>query len=316
MDVSVAQDIFSRCKGNADNSVFQMREVASELFGGRRDIIIGVNGSVARREYTSGSDVDHFFLSTSEEIIDFSQEEKEFRKILTIRGLKLPSTGGVFEGALPKSKLLRPIGGDEDVNRTLTRRMLFLLEGEWIFNQDAFEELRYELIAQYVAEDLEAQKLALYLLNDIIRYWRTICIDFEYKTSDGVKPRAIRLTKLRISRMLLCFAGIVAVAESNNLPAKEKRERLVELFSIQGIDRLDNLLKDKFYSARRCYGEFLEKLDNKNFRQVLELQGAQGLETQEYKDMISLARDFKDKLVRILLDHYGADSAIVKAILL
>jgi len=69
----ITLDIFDQCKTNADDAIGKMREVASELFGERSDIIIGVNGSVARREYTSGSDVDHFFLSTMEESVDISK---------------------------------------------------------------------------------------------------------------------------------------------------------------------------------------------------------------------------------------------------
>lgn len=319
MGEPITSDIFGQCKTDADNAIKKMREVASELFEGRSDIIIGVNGSVARREYTSGSDVDHFFLSTvydSCNRVDVSTEEKSFREALESKGLKMPANGGVFEGALYEGKLLHPIGGDEDTNKTLTRRMLFLLEGEWIFNQSAFDELRRQLIAQYVSDGLEDDKLALYLLNDIIRYWRTICIDFEYKTSGGEKPRAIRLAKLRVSRMLLCFAGIVAVAEAHDQTAVKKRARLVELFSMQGIDRLDTSLDNKFTEAKECYGKFLLKLDDPDFRSKLELRGQEGMDTQEYTDMVELARNFKAELVGILLEHYGQESAIVKAILL
>ena len=128
--------------------------------------------------------------------------------------------------------------------------MLFLLEGEWGFNQEAFEKLRSDLISAYVSDTLDDDKLALYLLNDIIRYWRTICVDFEYKTSDGTKPRAIRLAKLRVSRMLLCFAGFVAVAEAVDMTAKQKRDRLVSLFSYRQliglrICEVQNLAKQK-----------------------------------------------------------------------
>ena len=319
MGERITSDIFGQCKINADNAIEKMRDVASELFGERSDIIIGVNGSVARREYTSGSDVDHFFLSTvcdSCNRVDVSTEEKKFREALESKGLKMPANGGVFEGALYQGKLLHPIGGDEDTNKTLTRRMLFLLEGEWIFNQSAFDELRRQLIAQYVSDSLEHDKLALYLLNDIIRYWRTICIDFEYKTSGGKKPRAIRLAKLRVSRMLLCFAGIVAVAEANNRTAVEKRARIVEIFSMQGIDRLEELLGNKFTKAKKCYGEFLLKLDDPDFRSKLELRGEEGMKTQEYNDMVKLARNFKAELVGILLTNYDTKNDIVKAILL
>ncbi|TLP43330.1 hypothetical protein FDK21_17355 [Cohaesibacter sp. CAU 1516] len=316
MDNFVTSNIFDRCLSDAENTIEIMRETAIEVFGTRNDIIIGVNGSVARREYTSGSDVDHFFLSVSKDEVEISVCEDSFRKALEGRGLKMPSAGGVFEGALQREMLLTHIGGDDDTNQTLTRRMLFLLEGEWIFNQTSFEELRELLIQKYVSNDLEEDKLALYLLNDIIRYWRTICIDFECKTAGGNKPRAIRLAKLRISRMLLCFAGFVAVAEAINMNAPQKRAHLVKLFAMQGIDRLDCTLGGEFQKAKECYGTFLSKLDDQDFRSKLERPGDEGINTTEFKFMVELAREFKAELVGILLKHYGPDSAIVKSLLL
>lgn len=312
-------EIFAKCAVSAKSQIQVMRDVASEIFQDRTDIIIGVNGSVARREYTSGSDIDHFFLSTVCDRcnqVDVSDDEKAFRKSLQQKGLKMPASGGVFEGALYQGQLLYPIGGDADTNKTLTRRMLFLLEGEWIFNKNDFESLREKLISKYISNNLEDEKLALYLLNDIIRYWRTICIDFEYKTSDGKKSRALRLAKLRMSRMLLCFAGMVAVAEADDMPPNEKRIRLVELFSMQGIDRLDSVLSDKFSSAKQLYGVFLTKLDDPVFRAKLDLTGDDGMKTREFADMTELARNFKSELVSILLRHYGENTKIVHAMLL
>lgn len=313
------QTIFEKCADAAETQLKRMRDVAAELFEDRQDLIIGVNGSVARREYTSGSDIDYFFLSMNDENsegADLSSEEDEYRKALKGCGLSMPASGGVFEGALEADKLLNPIGGDDDTNKTLTRRMLFLLEGEWIFNQAAFEDLRVRLISQYVADNLENDKLALYLLNDIIRYWRTICIDFEHKTSGGKKPRALRLAKLRMSRMLLCFAGMVAIAEASDRPPEKKRARLVELFSQQGINRLNGILCEEFSRAKQLYGQFLSRLDDETFRFKLNQDGDEGMQTSEFEEMTELAREFKGELVQIMLSHYGPNTRIVHAVLL
>lgn len=312
----MTKDIFAICKENAESQLQIMREVANELFRDRADLIIGVNGSVARREYTSGSDIDHFLLSTVCNCVDLSKEEGDFQKALEAKGLKMPAAGGVFEGSLFKDKLLSPIGGEDDTNKTLTRRMLFLLEGEWIFNKEAFEDLRESLIATYVSDRVEDNRLALYLLNDIIRYWRTICVDFEYKTSGGKKPRALRLAKLRMSRMLLCFAGFVAVSKAVNLTTEEKRKRLVDLFSMQAIPRMDELLGSHFSKAKGFYGDFLSKLDDSDFRAVLAQEGDEGMDTQQYQEMSRLARSFKNELIDILLNDQNENAQVIKAILL
>ncbi len=101
--------------------------------------------------------------------------------------------------------------------------MLYLLQGEWLYNEAGFERVRADLIEHYVTEELEERKLCRYLLNDIIRYWRTICVDFEEKTAAGNKPRAIRLIKLRFARMMLYFGGVAAISKTGDIPAPQKR---------------------------------------------------------------------------------------------
>ena len=214
MNAAANIEIFETCQSNATQEIKKMRAVAAQVFLDRTDIVVGVNGSLARGEFTSGSDVDYFILAIDGSAADDAADQKVFRDALGAEGFKMPSTGGVFERTLPTSALLGPIGGDDDHNETLTRRMLFLLEGEWIFNSEGFEQLRRKLVTTYVSDDLESDKIPLYLLNDIVRYWRTICVDYEHKTANHQKAKPLRLAKLRISRMLLCFAGMIAVAEA------------------------------------------------------------------------------------------------------
>ena len=54
--------ILAECEAESERQLRSMRSIAQEMFGGDTDYLVGVNGSVARRECTSGSDVDLFFL--------------------------------------------------------------------------------------------------------------------------------------------------------------------------------------------------------------------------------------------------------------
>ena len=193
-----------------------MKEIALDQFGADNSIVIGVHGSVARREMTRCSDVDLFFL-----ISDFALSKKKAKQMqeqyidaLPDQEFRMPARDGVFEKPIRCSKLISNIGGEKDTNIYITRRMLYLLESECVFNQEKYESIRLELIKRYVPPDLDDKKICLFLLNDVVRYWRTICIDFENKTTDGDKPRAIRLIKLRFSRMLLYFAGVAAISRT------------------------------------------------------------------------------------------------------
>lgn len=116
-----------------------LRLVATELPSLTADIVIGVNGSVARREATSGSDVDLFFLTLDGDLSSAKSAQAEYRAKLIEKGIKMPAPGGVFENPLRTTQLTATIGGEDDTNTYITRRMLYLLEGEWVGEREWFQ---------------------------------------------------------------------------------------------------------------------------------------------------------------------------------
>lgn len=293
-----------------------LRLVATELPSLTADIVIGVNGSVARREATSGSDVDLFFLTLDGDLSSAKSAQAEYRAKLIEKGIKMPAHGGVFENPLRTTQLTATIGGEDDTNTYITRRMLYLLEGEWVANESGFRELRSQLIARYITEDLDDEKIVRFFLNDVIRYWRTICVDFENKTADATKPRAIRLVKLRLSRMLLYVAGIAAARQTVNCNAAAKREKLAELLALPPLERLGRIHGvDKMSKVQALYAIFLAALDNEEIRSKLELPGADGVATEEFEQLSEVARVFKAELLILLGMDAGGDP-LMEALLL
>lgn len=271
------REILDRARERSERQLSEMRNAAIECIGDNTNIIVGLNGSVARREVTSGSDVDLFFLAVEGNTGEAGEIQAEYREKLEGLGIKMPSQGGVFDEPLAVSDLLENIGGDGDTNQFLTRRMLYLLEGEWLHNQLGFEDVRKRLVDHYVAEDLEDRKLCRYLLNDIIRYWRTICVDFEEKTATGDKPHAIRLIKLRFARMMLYFGGVAAISQTGNLHASQKRELLLKMFAKPPIERLVEVFGEQdTRAALSAYATFIQAVDSEAVRKRLEQSGSSG----------------------------------------
>lgn len=316
-DADKIRAVLDRARSEADRQLETMRAVAREMIPPKAGMIVGVNGSVARREVTSGSDVDLFFLTTEGNAESVRDVQNAFREQLKADGIKMPAHGGVFEEPLTVSDLLANIGGDADTNAYLTRRMLYLLEGEWLYNQPGFEDVRKRLVRHYVSDKLEEHKLCRYLLNDVIRYWRTICVDFEEKTANGDKPRAIRLVKLRFARMMLYFGGVAAIARTGDANADAKRAMLLETFAKPPADRLTEAFgEEDMAKPLAAYATFLNAIDDADIRSALERDGHDGLNTDEYRELVEVAREFRQGLEDVLVGPKGMRHKVGSALLL
>lgn len=227
-------------------------------------------GSYARRDATIGSDLDFYVL-----VPDLIEQEPEWFKAAkaaiaeVVR--KPPAAGGAFESLIQIEGLLNNFGGDKDTNQTITRRMLYLLEGEYLTNEAAFKDIRRQIIERYVSGTREDHHITQYLLNDIIRYWRTITVDYAYKTQEANKPWAIRNIKLVFSRKLIYASGLFSVAMTADRSHRAKVDILEELFSMTPIQRMVHICgESRTRGLVTSYDMFLGRIDDEKIRGHLE----------------------------------------------
>ena len=308
--------IFDKTKEQSETGLAAMRQTAAEIIGNDDRFVVGVNGSYARREVTAGSDVDLFVLFRRDAISEASEFQSRVREKLRQEGFKMPASDGVFERPLAVSGLTQTIGGMDDSNDTITRRMLLLLEGEWVYGEAGFEEARNRLLSQYVAEEIRPDQICMFLLNDIIRYWRTICVDLEHKVQVGGKPRAIRLIKLRFSRMLLFVAGVLAVGETHGLVRDHKLKRLNKLLGLPAYERVREIAGEKADSLLELYAEFLAALDDEQVRDKLSRQSPEGEQTDEFMRLREKAQEFRSGLLTMMQSHFGENNPTLSALML
>src|SRR5262245_46602224 len=88
----------------AQQGIDKLREALRHEFNDRSDIIVGVNGSYARREVTPGSDVDIFFLGVHD-VGPARDALGHFLPALEQHGFRAPASGGVFENPLTLATL-------------------------------------------------------------------------------------------------------------------------------------------------------------------------------------------------------------------
>ncbi|HAT1639011.1 TPA: hypothetical protein I8Y18_000085 [Raoultella ornithinolytica] len=283
------------------------------------DYTIVTTGSFGRNEASTESDFDLFLFCEKEDGRDAVKSHADAINECVKKYVK-KDTGstGTFgaEEVVSFESLLKNIGGDEDTNKLLTRRMLFLLEGVSVYNNSLFESYRKTLINKYLKSSSDG-KIDKYLLNDIIRYYRTITTDFQHKIDSDGKSWGVRNIKLRFSRKILYFAGIMAIGYAsdkeedvnnrvNLLSSSLETPPLERIFEIYN-DRLNDKgyeILDKIFSD---YNLFLESISDKEKRQSLE-----NIKTKEdrldvplYIELSEVSANFNDNLyaqLKLLFD--------------
>lgn len=277
--------------------------------------VVLVCGSFARREASEYSDADYFMISDNGVgKPDIMNSVEEAIQAVVQKG---PSPTGAFGQAENRSALLQNIGGDDDTNKNITRRVLFLLEGEWLHNPSGLRDFRREILNKYIPQSISDHQLALFLLNDVIRYYRTIAVDYEFKISEGTntKPWAIRNIKLVFSRKLLYASGLFSIAMTADRTAKDKVKILDELFALPAVERMKEICGEaRMESVLRSYNVFLETLEQDASREHLESLSDDGRSDMRFRSIKNEGHHFNRAMFQLFEDTFDATHPIHRAV--
>lgn len=287
----------------------------------QEDASVVVFGSLARDEFTSGSDVDWALLIDGQASSTHLDTALEIERRLAGLGRQGPGRENTFGGLAVSHELLHRIGGAEDTNRNLTQRVLLLLESEAIGPAAAYQRVVTGVLDRYITEDPgwndRTVNVPRFLLNDIARYWRTVAVDFAYKRRlRGSQGWALRTVKLRLSRKLTYASGLLAcfscalipsLADANDRSKAvlDHLENLVRLTPLELVAKVlsDEGLYDPAGQLFDTYEQFLLMLDDAATRRKLHsLKREDASSDDTYKQARAISHRFQAALNAIFFE--------------
>lgn len=292
-----------------------------------------VFGSLARGELTPGSDADWSLLIDGPSDPGHVRLAQEARKVIEMLGLGEPGATETFGTLANSHELIHRIGGIHDTNQNLTRRILLLLESHAVNNPLVRDRVVQGILHRYIASDASVSWRASpdlvvprFLLNDIVRFWRTMAVDYAAKRWEQAdKKWALRNAKLRMSRKMLFVSGLLMCFSFELYPPEDRGamledpnllpEKLAEFFLNQmqrtPVERVAQVLLgvdqgEIATSIMDAYDQFLGLLASEEKRTHLEdLKFDEVGNDSLFQEVRSMSQGFQRGLTRLCFESQG-----------
>jgi hypothetical protein len=163
----------------------------------------------------------------------------------------------------------------DDYTNTFTARLLLVLESRLIANEAAHVRATEAIIEAYWADYPQNSDsfLPVFLVNDVIRYWKTLCLNYESGRLGGIPSgydavkwknrNQLRNVKLKFSRLWTCHATVAYLLWKTANGAPVRPADMQEMMSLTPYERMSAVKdgsgeSDVVQTAIDNYAWFLE----------------------------------------------------------
>jgi predicted nucleotidyltransferase len=265
-------------------------------------------GSWARMELTPHSDDDWLILVNGPRRRrgETRPTDEEVARVVESEDGK-PGRQKVFGITAYCNEFVNKIGLNHDTNANLTRRVLLMLESVPVSGEAAYRDC-WERVFDCYLREAHSGRLPRFFLNDVIRYWRTICVDFVGKQRESEEKWGTRNAKLRTSRKFLFAGGLLPILQCHGLDLADSRTFLAAQLTAPTTDRIAQafLTWGAADAGRRCleaYDRWIGMLNRQEVRRGLrELSSATADRSEVFQQVREIAKEVDRCLLMLLFE--------------
>lgn len=286
----------------------------------REKICIYTTGSFGRLDASKYSDLDVFIVAREEEVtrsvlLTRTEEIELLASIVHVNRelwlADLDADGG-FLKVHPLSQFLIGLGKPtDDAENTFTGRLLLMLESKPIFGDTSFEFIRRECVERYWTDyaDHSSSFLPAFLINDILRFWRTLCVNYEAGTPQSPAKRRAKNYKLKFSRLLTCFSAILGIQAEFQVSKTISSDQALAILDRTPLERLEDIsnrfdgeINECIRKLKEMYNVFLSETNCSKADLYVKME-----DPDYYRASLSGARDFGDLVFKLmqLISNWG-----------
>jgi hypothetical protein len=302
------------CRDHSREKLVKLRQIVQSYFDAHPSdgvlvSCVAVCGSLARLEASKHSDLDLITVAAGE-----ADASTVHRRLLALvkeeMGVPLPNPKGVFANPSSTKILSRSSGDQEEDYKAVSQRILFVLESKWVWNKSGYEQNMSSVVDAYAAQvEGDRRKNYVFLLNDIIRYFRTICVNYQFNTEGSEWGKwPLRNVKLRHSRVLMYFSMVAALGELSTHYESDKKARLLGYIRLTPLERIFQIYQDKkdhsWFRFFGFYDTFLRILSDDKSRDLLnKLEYEDRYKSSEFASLKANSDGLAAEIVRFILDR-------------
>lgn len=277
---------YSALAGNWTYSKGKIAEIKKALAGATLPpeiVTLAVAGSLGRMDAAEVSDCDLLVVLTEEARKEDAKAMPAYDavwKALEPLNLNRPKPTGTFSKPTSQEQLCdkKHIGAADEDMRSFAKRLLLLLETQPLYKPEGNETLVDAVLASYavgyVATD--PRKEWGFLINDLIRYFRSICVNYQWDFENEHGKWPLRNIKLRHSRLIM-YGGLLLLLGECSREREKKVEWLRDRLSLTPLERIALVYAENddrsFFRVAGFYDVFLGMLSKAEVRN--ELNGPQ-----------------------------------------